>query len=58
MKQISKEQFNKLKEAGLIRYGMNKNYQITSKKKKSRRKKYYVAEAKPILLFLDKLERQ
>lgn len=58
MKQISKEQFNKLKEAGLIRYGMNKNYQITSKKKKSRRKKYYVAEVKPILLFLDKLERQ
>lgn len=57
MKQISREQFDKLKEAKLLKYGNDKNFQITSRKKKSRRKKYYIAETKQILTFLEMLEK-
>lgn len=57
MKQISREQFDKLKEAKLLKYGNDKNFQITSRKKKSHRKKYYIAETKQILTFLEMLEK-
>lgn len=57
MKQISREQFDKLKEAHLVKYGLDKNYQITSRKKKSHRKKYYITETKQILTFLENLEK-
>ena len=56
MKQISREQFDKLREAHLIKYGLDKNYQITSRKKKSHRKKYYVTEEWNIIKFLENLE--
>lgn len=56
MKQITREQFDKLREAKLIKYGLDKNYQITSRKKKSHRKKYYIAETKQILTFLESIE--
>ena len=50
--QISREQFDALREANLIKFGMDKNYQITGNKKKSNRKKYYVVEMRNILSFL------
>lgn len=50
--QISREQFDALREANLIRFGMDKNYRITGNKKKSNRKKYYVVEMRNILSFL------
>lgn len=50
--QISREQFNALREANLIKFGMDKNYRITGNKKKSNRKKYYVVEMRNILSFL------
>ena len=50
--QISREQFDALREAHLIKFGMDKNYRITGNKKKSNRKKYYVVEMRNILSFL------
>lgn len=50
--QISREQFDALREANLIKFGMDKNYRITGNKKKSNRKKYYVVEMRNILSFL------
>lgn len=50
--QISREQFDALREANLIKFGMDKNYRITGNKKKSNRKKYYVVEMRNILNFL------
>ena len=50
--QISREQFDALREANLIKFGMDKNYRITGNKKKSNRKKYYVVEMRNILAFL------
>ena len=50
--QISREQFDALREANLIKFGMDKNYRITGNKKKSNRKKYYVGEMRNILSFL------
>lgn len=56
--QISREQFDALREANLIKFGMDKNYRITGNKKKSNRKKYYVVEMRNILSFLGiKLEK-
>lgn len=52
MVQISREQFEALREANLIKFGMDKNYRITGNKKKSNRKKYYVVEMRNILNFL------
>ena len=52
MIQISREQFDALREANLIKFGMDKNYRITGNKKKSNRKKYYVVEMRNILSFL------
>lgn len=52
MIQISREQFDALREANLIKFGMDKNYRITGNKKKSNRKKYYVVEVRNILNFL------
>ena len=52
MVQISREQFDALREANLIKFGMDKNYRITGNKKKSNRKKYYVVEMRNILTFL------
>lgn len=52
MIQISREQFDALREANLIKFGMDKNYRITGNKKKSNRKKYYVVEMRNILNFL------
>ena len=52
MVQISREQFDALREANLIKFGMDKNYRITGNKKKSNRKKYYVVEMRNILSFL------
>lgn len=52
MVQISREQFDALREANLIKFGMDKNYRITGNKKKSNRKKYYVVEMRNILNFL------
>lgn len=57
LKQISREQFDKLKEAKLLKYGNDKNFQITSRKKKSNRKKYYIVEDSKILIFLEMLEK-
>ena len=50
--QISREQFDALRESNLIKFGMDKNYRITGNKKKSNRKKYYVVEMRNILSFL------
>ena len=50
--QISREQFDALREENLIKFGMDKNYRITGNKKKSNRKKYYVVEMRNILSFL------
>lgn len=50
--QITREQFDALREANLIKFGMDKNYRITGNKKKSNRKKYYVVEMRNILNFL------
>ena len=50
--QISREQFDALRAANLIKFGMDKNYRITGNKKKSNRKKYYVVEMRNILSFL------
>ena len=50
--QISREQFDALREANLIKFGMDKNYRITGNKKKSNRKKYCVVEMRNILSFL------
>ena len=50
--QISREQFDALREANLIKFGMDKNYRITGNKKKSNRKKYYIVEMRNILSFL------
>lgn len=50
--QISREQFDALREANLIKFGIDKNYRITGNKKKSNRKKYYVVEMRNILSFL------
>ena len=50
--QISREQFDALREANLIKFGMDKNYRITGNKKKSNRRKYYVVEMRNILSFL------
>ena len=50
--QISREQFDALREANLIKFGMDKNYRITGNKKKSNRKKYYVVQMRNILSFL------
>ena len=50
--QISREQFDALREANLIKFGMDKNYRSTGNKKKSNRKKYYVVEMRNILSFL------
>ena len=50
--QISREQFDALREANLIKFGMDKNYRITGNKKKRNRKKYYVVEMRNILSFL------
>ena len=50
--QISREQFDALREANLIKFGMDKNYRITGNKKKINRKKYYVVEMRNILSFL------
>ena len=50
--QISREQFDALREANLIKFGMDKNYRITGNKKKSNRKKYSVVEMRNILSFL------
>ena len=50
--QISREQFDALREANLIKFGMDENYRITGNKKKSNRKKYYVVEMRNILSFL------
>ena len=50
--QISREQFDALREANLIKFGMDKNYRITGNRKKSNRKKYYVVEMRNILSFL------
>lgn len=52
MIQISRKQFDGLREAGLIKFGYDKNYNIASRKKKSNRKKYYVIESFPILKYL------
>lgn len=53
MKQITKEEFERLKKANLLDHTKeNKNYYITSQKKKSKRHKYYVVESKKILKFL------
>lgn len=52
MVQITREQFDALREANLIKFGMDKNYRITGNKKKSNRKKYYVVEMRNILNFL------
>ena len=56
MIQVSREQFDRLRNAGLIKFGYDKNYNITSKKKKSNRKKYYVVESFPILKYLGMLQ--
>ena len=50
--EFSREQFDALREANLIKFGMDKNYRITGNKKKSNRKKYYVVEMRNILSFL------
>ena len=52
MVQISREQFDALREANLIKFGTDKNYRITGNKKKSNRKKYYVVEMRNIMKFL------
>lgn len=52
MIQITREQFDALRDANLIKFGMDKNYRITGNKKKSNRKKYYVVEMRNILNFL------
>jgi hypothetical protein len=52
MIQISREDFEKLRKAKLIRNGVNKNYHIFNKDKRGSRKKYYIVEEKAILDFL------
>ena len=45
LKPILIEDFNKMREFGLINDGpIDKNYTIVCKKKKSARKKYYIVE--------------
>lgn len=53
MIQIEKEDFERLRKAGLIRDTLyNRNYTIINKGKKSHHKKYFVMEEKKILAFL------
>lgn len=50
---VSREDFDRLKRAKLIKDGKSdRNFRITSAKKKSDRKKYYVVESRSILVFL------
>lgn len=50
---ITREQFDRLEKAKLIRHdSMNKNYCIVNRNKKSKRKKYFVEENYKILNFL------
>lgn len=52
---INKSQFNKLVEAGLIKFGKyDKNFTTINRQKKSRRHKYAVTETKAIMEFLSK----
>ena len=50
--QINKEQFDKLKDAGLIKYGSEKNFVVANRHKKHGYKSYYVVESKPIMRLL------
>jgi len=50
--QVTRQEFDNLKEAGLIKYGMDKNFTITNRYKKSAQKNYYVVEERKILKYL------
>ena len=51
---IRKAQFDKLVEAGLIKFGKyDKNFTTTNKNKKSKRHKYAVVETKAIMDYLN-----
>lgn len=52
MIQVSRNEFDMLREANLIRFGLNKNYRITNKTKSGSRKKYYVVEERQIMKYL------
>lgn len=49
---VSRSTFDKMRDAGLIHGGYDKNYVILNKDKNSRRKKYYVAEESYVISFL------
>lgn len=52
---VTKEQFEKMKELGLLDdSSINRNFVITGKNKKSKNKKYNVAPTRSILHFLGK----
>ena len=51
---VQHDEFNKLREAGLIRDNKyDKNYRIVNKGKKNGHKKYFVMEENKILSFLN-----
>lgn len=54
MRVVTRSEFDELREAGLIRFGRNKNYRIMNKNKSGKRKKYVVVEEQRILDFLDR----
>lgn len=53
MIQVQKEEFDRLRKAGLIRDTIyDRNYTIINRGKKSSHKKYFVMEEKKIMTFL------
>lgn len=57
MIQITKDEFEKVKEAGLLNDSKgDRNFVIINKFKKSKRKKYFVAETPNIKSFLRKIK--
>lgn len=54
MIQITREEFERLKEANLLDYSKaNRNFTIVNRNKKGKRKKYYVTALRSILKFLE-----